>query len=106
MQRLVSLVGHLDYLNASAIIYSLGQITEFPNLKTGMLARLPPHLILRPIATAVLENIIELLKKLGFKTPGAIHLATGMLAGCDLFVTGDQARNKSGVTVVAPADVG
>jgi len=49
--------------------------------------------------------VIELRAQFGFKTPDAIHLATGLLAGCDLFVTGDQAWSRAGITVVDPADV-
>jgi predicted nucleic acid-binding protein len=49
--------------------------------------------------------VIELRAQFGFKTPDAIHLATGLLAGCDLFVTGDQAWSWAGITVVDPADV-
>ena len=60
---------------------------------------------LEPISLAVLEKVIDLRTQFGFKTPDAIHLATGMLAGCDVFVTGDQAWSKAGVTVVDPADV-
>jgi predicted nucleic acid-binding protein len=58
------------------------------------------------ITTAVLEQAIDLRAQYpGLKTPDEIHLATGILARCDLFVTGDQAWAKTGVTVVDPADV-
>jgi predicted nucleic acid-binding protein len=64
-----------------------------------------PNLTLQPITAVVLEKVIELRAQFGFKTPDAIHLATGLLAGCDLFVTGDQAWSWAGITVVDPADV-
>jgi predicted nucleic acid-binding protein len=63
------------------------------------------NLAIEPITMAVLEKVIDLRTKYGLKIPDAIHLATGILAGCDLFVTGDQAWNRAGVTVVDPADV-
>lgn len=59
-----------------------------------------------PVSETVLEKATDLRAQFpGLKTPDAIHLATGILAGCDLFVTGDQAWSKVGVTVVDPADV-
>jgi predicted nucleic acid-binding protein len=42
----------------------------------------------------------------GLKIPDAIHLATGILAGCTLFVTRDASWKKAGVAVVEPQDVG
>jgi predicted nucleic acid-binding protein len=63
------------------------------------------NFFIEPITRAVLEKVIDLRAQYAIKIPDAIHLATGILAGCDLFVTGDQAWSKTGVTVVDPADV-
>ena len=53
----------------------------------------------------MLEKVIDLRPQYGLKIPDAFHLATGILAGCDLFVTGDKAWGKAGVTLVDPADI-
>jgi predicted nucleic acid-binding protein len=58
-----------------------------------------------PITQAVLEKVIDLRSQFNLKVPDAIHIATGILAGCDVFVTGDEAWGKTGVTVVDPADI-
>lgn len=58
-----------------------------------------------PITSAILEKVIDLRTQYTLKIPDAIHLATGMLLGCDLFVTGDQAWAKTGVTIVEPTDI-
>lgn len=58
-----------------------------------------------PITSPVLEKVIELRVQYGFKIPDAIHLATGILAGCTVFVTRDMAWLKAGVTVINPTDL-
>jgi predicted nucleic acid-binding protein len=59
-----------------------------------------------PISETVIEYAADLRAKFpSLKTPDAIHLATGMLAGCALFVTADQGWSKTGVTVVDPSDI-
>jgi predicted nucleic acid-binding protein len=58
-----------------------------------------------PVTKSVLEKVIDIRAQCGLKTPDAIHVATGLLAGCDLFVTGDQAWSKAGVTVIDPAAI-
>ena len=64
------------------------------------------HVSVMPITEAVLEKAIELRAiHQALKTPDAIHLATGILAGCDIFLTADLAWSKVGVTVVDPGDV-
>jgi len=62
-------------------------------------------LITQPITLAVLEKVIEFRTKHGLKIPDAIHLATGVLAGCTVFVTRDASWAKTGVTVVEPQDI-
>ena len=61
-------------------------------------------MVLRPIDLAVLERALDL-RLLGLKTPDAIHVATGMLESCDVFLTRDKEWAKAGVTVVDPGDV-
>ena len=59
-----------------------------------------------PISEAILEKATDLRARFpALKTPDAIHVATGILTGCDLFVTGDQAWSKTCVTAIDPADV-
>ena len=65
-----------------------------------------PKLAIEPITMAVLEKVIELRTKHGLKIPDAIHLATGFLIGCTVFVTRDASWKRTGVTVVEPQDVG
>jgi len=64
------------------------------------------NLLMPPLTPPVIEKVIELRARFGFKTPDAIHLATGILAGCDVFVTADQAWSRAGVNVIDPAYVG
>jgi len=60
---------------------------------------------IEPITLPVLEKVIELRAQYGLKIPDAIHLATGILVGCTVFVTRDASWAKTGVTVVEPQDV-
>ena len=60
---------------------------------------------LEAISSAVLEKAIDLRIQHGLKTPDAIHIATGMLAGCSIFLTRDQAWAKTGMSVVEPQNV-
>jgi len=64
------------------------------------------NLITEPITMVVLEKVIELRAKYGLKIPDAIHLATGILANCSVFVTRDASWSKVGVTVAEPQDLG
>lgn len=63
------------------------------------------NLVIEPVTTAVLERAVDLRVQFGLKSPDAIHLATGLLAGCDLFVTRDAPWLRTGVNVVDPADI-
>ncbi len=49
---------------------------------------------LQPIDLSVLEQAIQLRSEVGLKTPDAIHVATAILAKCDLFVTNDLAFKR------------
>src|SRR5947199_181342 len=62
-------------------------------------------LLMPALTLPVIEKVIELRAQFGFKMPDAIHIATGMLEHCDMFVTGDVAWSRAGVTVVDPEKV-
>jgi len=64
-----------------------------------------PVTLTEAIDNSVLEKALDLRAQHGLKTPDAIHIATGLLAGCRLFVTRDQAWSKVGITVVEPQQV-
>ena len=60
-----------------------------------------------PIDDGILERAADLrARHVSFRTPDAIHLATGIAAQCDLFLTADLAWSKAGVVVIDPAEVG
>ena len=63
------------------------------------------NLAVVPITKSVLEKVIDLRSQFNLKIPDAIHIATGILAGCDTFITGDLAWSKTGVKVVDPGDI-
>jgi predicted nucleic acid-binding protein len=48
------------------------------------------NLTLIDISTDVVERATDLRVKYGFRTPDAIHLATALLSGADVFLTGDR----------------
>lgn len=58
----------------------------------------------RTIDEAIIEHAIDL-RLLGLKTPDAIHVATGLLERCDVFLTRDKDWTRAGVTVVDPAEI-
>lgn len=41
------------------------------------------------VSAAAIDRATELRARYGFKTPDAIHLACAIVAGADVFVTGD-----------------
>ena len=63
------------------------------------------HLAIEPVSMRVLEKVIDLRSQYGLKIPDAIHLATGLIAGCTVFVTRDASWGKVGVNVVEPQDI-
>lgn len=81
-----------------------GKAKEEAELRTFLTSS--ASLVVDPVTTAVLERVIDLRVQFGLKTPDAIHVATGLLAGCTVFVTRDQAWAKVGITVIEPQNVG
>lgn len=57
---------------------------------------------LGPVSLEVLELAVDLRARLGFRAPDAIHLATGKLLECDLYLTGDRQWARAGVAIVDP----
>lgn len=49
-----------------------------------------PHLSVIPVTDDVAERAAFLRARYNLKTPDAIHLATSLVAGCDLFLTNDD----------------
>lgn len=108
----------LDRLDAGELVAVTSQLTLVETLvrprKAGDLrieqtyrVFLQPSrsLSVEPITLAVLERVVDLRARFGFKIPDAIHLATGMAVGCTVFVTGDAQWARAGVRVVHPADL-
>ncbi|MBI4519041.1 MAG: type II toxin-antitoxin system VapC family toxin [Deltaproteobacteria bacterium] len=77
---------------------------------TGLLARYDKffsarRLVLAELTPAVIDQATELRAKYGFKTPDAIHLATAIDDGTDVFLTGDttlQRCAEAKVEIVVP----
>ena len=109
--------GLLDLIDAERLVVVTSELTLLETLvgprKSGnvvlerqfrKLLSLSESMILRPIDAAVLERAIDL-RLLGLKTPDAIHVATGMLEGCDLFLTRDRGWERADVATADPKDV-
>ncbi len=47
-----------------------------------------------PLTRPTIDQATELRARYGFKTPDAIHLASAIAAGCDIFLTNDYRLNK------------
>jgi predicted nucleic acid-binding protein len=45
---------------------------------------------LLPITRDIIEDAARIRAKMGLKTPDAIHAATALITGCDLFLTNDS----------------
>lgn len=50
--------------------------------------------VLLDVTAAVLDRATDLRARHGFKTPDAIHLASAIEAGADVFLTGDASLAK------------
>ena len=53
-----------------------------------------PTLQIGSLTSAVCDRAAEVRARYGFKTPDALHLAAALEAGCDLFLTHDQALSR------------
>jgi predicted nucleic acid-binding protein len=54
------------------------------------------------VDSAVSIRAAQLRAAHNLRAPDAIHIATGLIAGCDLFLTNDLAWAKAGIPVVTP----
>jgi predicted nucleic acid-binding protein len=52
------------------------------------------RLVVVDVTGPVIDRATELRVKYGFKTPDALHLASAILGGADVFVTGDVALGR------------
>jgi predicted nucleic acid-binding protein len=53
-----------------------------------------------PVDKRISDQAASLGAMYGFKLPDAIHIATGMTAGCTHYVTGDAKWTKTGLQVI------
>jgi len=53
----------------------------------------------------IIEQAATLRAAYGFKLPDAVHIATGMTAGCNHYVTGDLQSAKTGMQVIDVANL-
>lgn len=56
----------------------------------------------KPVNLNVIEDALALRARYGLKSPDAIHIATGIAAGCDAFLTKDEKWAKLGLTILGP----
>lgn len=56
-----------------------------------------------PVDKAIIDQAASLRAQHGFKLPDAIHIATGMVAGCTFYLTGDDQWTKTGLPVITAA---
>lgn len=81
-------MGHLDelrgktvYLDSNLFIYAVEGFTEHADFTAALFAA---------IDRAILIEAARLRSSLRIRLPNAIHVATAMLAACELFLTNDQ----------------
>ncbi len=53
-----------------------------------------------PLSRIVIDRATEIRARYGFKTPDALHLASAVVAQCDLFLTNDKQLQKFNDIVV------
>lgn len=103
-QRLQAVTSQLTLLETIVFPRRNGDLLAEQTFRAFL--RPSPQMAIAPITADVIEKAIELrANHPALKTPDAIHLATGVLTGCTLFVTRDAAWAKVGVHVVDPIDV-
>jgi predicted nucleic acid-binding protein len=54
------------------------------------------------VETEIAERATRIRAAHGFRTPDAIHIATGIRYECDLFLSRDKAWSRAGVQLVSP----
>lgn len=64
-----------------------------------------PYLMILPANREIAEQAASLRALHRFKLPDAIHIATGMAAGCTHYVTGDDKWSRSGLQVIDAASL-
>lgn len=64
-----------------------------------------PHFQLLPVDRNIVDQAAQLRAQYGFKLPDAIHIATGMIAGCSHYLTGDMKWSKTGLNVIDAASL-
>jgi predicted nucleic acid-binding protein len=58
-----------------------------------------------PVNTEIAERAAQLRAQFGLRTPDAIHIATSLIAKCDLFFTHDLALGKLGIRIISPGSL-
>lgn len=56
-----------------------------------------PYIVVRTLDRAIAERANRIGRDTGIKPLDAVHLATGIIAGCDLFYTYDKKKGKKGL---------
>lgn len=93
--RLQPLRGTGRFLLTSRLIRLECRVKPLRNSDVALLALYDalftsPEVDLLEVSESVLEKATELRATFNFKTPDAIHLASGVLAGATAFLTGDR----------------
>ncbi len=63
------------------------------------------HLEILPVDQSVADKAAVLRASLGFKLPDAMHIATGITAGCSHYITGDVEWKRAGIQVIDPSSL-
>jgi len=64
-----------------------------------------PHFEIVPVDQAISDQAARLRASHGFKLPDALHIATGMAAGCTHYLTGDAKWTQTGLRVIDAASL-
>lgn len=64
-----------------------------------------PHFQLLPVDRSISEQAAAIRAQHGLKLPDSIHLATGIVANCSCFLTGDAEWSKSGLQIIDPSSL-
>ena len=58
-----------------------------------------------PVTLDIIEDALLLRANFNLRTPDAIHVASGMQAGCRVFLSKDAKWRRAGATLVSPAQL-